>query len=90
MGYLLKKVANRDWASPRERTVLQSAKIKRIGDLKSTLTSDMEMQSLEFSQLVFGLALVQYFLTMTFWNGTVYPVMWEVRDLLFDFIEDYS
>ena len=52
----------------------------------------MEMQSLEFAQLVFGLALVQYFLTMTFWNGNVYPVMLEVCDLLFnfDFLRDYS
>ena len=50
--------------SPRERSVLQSTKLKGIGDLKSALTSDVEMQSLEFAQLVFGLALVQYFLTM--------------------------
>ena len=61
--------------------MLQSTKLKGVGDLKSTLTSDMEMQSLEFAQLVFGLALVQYFLTMTFCN--VYPVMLEVCDLLF-------
>ena len=26
--------------------------MKEVGDLKSALTSDMEMQSLEFSQLV--------------------------------------
>ena len=51
--------------SPRERSVLQSTKeVKGVGDLKSALTSDMEMQSLEFAQLVFGLALVQYFLSM--------------------------
>ena len=66
--------------------------MKGVGDLKSTLTSDMEMQSLEFAQLVFGLALVQYFLTMMFWNGNICPVMLEVCDLLFDFdfIGDYS
>ena len=66
--------------------------MKRVGDLKSALTSDMEMQSLEFAQLVFGLAVVQYFLTMMFWNGHIYPVMLEVCDLLFnfDFIGDYS
>jgi hypothetical protein len=45
----------------------------------------MEMQSLEFAQLVFGLALVQYFLTMMVWNGDVYSVMLEVFDMLFDF-----
>ena len=48
---------------PGERVVFQSTKMKEVGDLKSALTSDMEMQSLEFAQLVFGLALVQYFLT---------------------------
>ena len=52
----------------------------------------MESQSLEIAPLVFGLTLVQYFLTMTFWNGNVYPVMLEVCDLLFDFdfIPGYS
>ena len=66
--------------------------MKGVGHLKSTLTSDIVIQSLEFAQLVFCLALVQYFLTMTFWNGNVYPVMLEVCDLLFDFdfIGDYS
>ena len=39
-------------------------KKKGVGDLKSALTSDMEMQSLEFAQLVFGLALVQYLLVL--------------------------
>ena len=37
----------------------------------------MEMQSKEFAQRDFGLALVQCFLTMlasVFWNGDVYPV----------------
>ena len=41
-----------------EREVLQSTKLKGVGDLKNALTSDMEMQSLEFAQLVFSLALV--------------------------------
>ena len=47
--------------------------------------SDMEIQSLEFAQLVFGLALGQYFFTMMFRNGNVFPVMLEVRHLLFYF-----
>ena len=46
-------------------------------------TLDMETLSLEFVQLDFGLGLVQYFLTMKFWNGNVCHVMLEVYDLLF-------
>ena len=46
--------------SPRERSVLQSTKLKGTGDL----TSDMEVRSLEFAQLVYHLALAHYFLTM--------------------------
>ena len=42
--------------SPRERNVLQYTKLNGVGDLKSVLTSDMEVQSLEFAYLVFGLA----------------------------------
>ena len=51
----------------------------------------MEIQSLEIVQLVFGLALLQYFVTITYWNDNVYPLMLEIRDLLFDFdfIGDY-
>ena len=44
--------------------MLQSTKLKGVGDLKSALTSDMKMQNLEFAQLTLGLALVQHFLTM--------------------------
>ena len=40
-------------------------------------TSDMEMQSLEFAQLIFfGLALVQYYLTMMFWNNNCTCYSW--------------
>ena len=42
--------------------MLQSTKLKEVGDLKSILTSDMEMQCLEFAG--FGCALDQYFLTV--------------------------
>lgn len=46
-----------------QEKLLQSTKMKVAVDLRSLLTSDIEVQSLEFSQLVFGLALVQNFLT---------------------------
>ena len=42
--------------------MLQSTKLKGVGDLKNILTSDLGMQNLEFTQLAFGLALLQYFL----------------------------
>ena len=35
--------------SPRERSVLQSTKLNGGGDVESIMTSDMEMQSLEFA-----------------------------------------
>jgi hypothetical protein len=44
--------------------VLQSTKLERVVDLKSDLTSDLEMQDLEFSLLGFSLDLDHYFLTM--------------------------
>jgi hypothetical protein len=43
--------------------VLRSTNLKGVGDLQN-MTLDMEMQSLEFAELVFGLALAQYFLTI--------------------------
>ena len=64
---------------------MQSTKIEEVVDMKSALTLDMELQRLEFAQLVCCLGLVQCFLTMTFWNGSVYPVILEVCGLLFDF-----
>jgi hypothetical protein len=36
--------------SPRERSMLQSTELKGIGDLKSVLTLDREMQRLGFAQ----------------------------------------
>ena len=56
----------------------------------TALTSDMEMQNLEFAQLALVLLFSQDFLTMLFWNHNVDPVMLEVCDLLFYFIGDYS
>jgi hypothetical protein len=57
-GELLTESGN----SPGERNVLQSMKLKGVGDLKNVLTSDMDVKSLKSAQLVFGLALVQYLL----------------------------
>ena len=49
MCYLLRKAASRDGTRSGERSLLQSTKMKkRVGDLKTALTSDMEMQSLQF------------------------------------------
>ena len=44
--------------------MFKSTKLKGVGELKGSLTSGMEMQNLEFDILVFGVAVVQYFLTM--------------------------
>lgn len=47
-----------------------------LGDLKSALVSQMEMQNLEFIQLVFGLFFGSVFPHsapfLLFWNGNVY------------------
>ena len=70
--------------------MLQSAKLKGIEDRKRAVIFDMDMQSLEFAQLVFGLALVQYFLTiLPFLDFVIimyilcHTYMLEVCDLLF-------
>lgn len=60
--------------------MLQSTKLERVVDLKSDLTSDLEMQDLEFSLLGFSLDLDHYFLTMApfsyffFWNVDKYSM----------------
>ena len=46
-----------------ERSVLQSTKLNRI-ELVEIILTNMKMQSLEIAEMVFRLALVQYFLTM--------------------------
>jgi hypothetical protein len=60
----LQKLLTGSGTSPRERN-----KAKRVGDLK---TSDTERQSLEFAQMVFGLALVNYFFTMLSFRTVMY------------------
>lgn len=44
--------------------VKQPIKLKGVGRLRTVVTSDMEIKSLEFSLFVFRLSLVQYFLTV--------------------------
>lgn len=78
MEYLPGTAANRSGTSPGERSRLQSTKMKGAGDLNSALTLDTEIQSLEFTLLVFSLPLVQFFSHYSpfpiFWNGNVCPV----------------
>ncbi|KAL6035795.1 hypothetical protein STEG23_005192 [Scotinomys teguina] len=64
MGYLLRRAAHWEWNHHKRKKYIAVNKLNGVGDLKSALTSDMEMQSLEFVQLVFSPALVQCFLTM--------------------------
>jgi hypothetical protein len=65
---------------PRERSLLQSTKMRGVGDLTSTLTSDIKILSLKLAHLIFGLVLVKYFLTMTFLNRKLYPLLLEICD----------
>ena len=42
----IRKAANRDWDQPkRGRSVLQFTKLKGVGDLRNTLTLDIEIQN---------------------------------------------
>ena len=61
MGYLLKKAANREWNRLKRKKYVVVYKVERHWDLKSTLTLDMKMWSLEFALLFFILVLVLYF-----------------------------
>jgi hypothetical protein len=58
MGYLLRKTANREWKQTRRKKFVAVNKDEKgVGNLKTALISDTEMQSLEFAQLVSCLAL---------------------------------
>ena len=73
-------------------------KLKGVGDLKSTLTLDVEMKSLKFALLAFSLALIKHFLTMSYFlvfgMGMIIlcHYMLEVCDLIFhlNFIGYYN
>jgi hypothetical protein len=64
MKYCQRELLARSGISPRERSVLQSSRLKGVGNLKSTLTSDIVMQNLEFALLGLSFAFIQYFLTI--------------------------
>ena len=73
----------------RHRNVLQSTKLKGVGDLKNILTSDVKMQ-FRVCPVVFDLVLFQYFLIMlpSIYFGIRYILchyMLEVCNLLFNF-----
>jgi hypothetical protein len=53
------KLLKRSGISPKEKkNVLQSTEMKTVEDIKIIVTSDREMQNLEFAQLALYLALV--------------------------------
>jgi hypothetical protein len=53
MEYLPRKAANRKWNQPRRKKFVAANKNEKgIGDLKTALTSALEMQSFLFAQLV--------------------------------------
>ena len=64
MGYLPRRAAKRKWEQPRREKCAVVNRGGKSRELKSMLTSDVEMQSWESAQLVFALALVQYLLTV--------------------------
>lgn len=73
--------------SLRERSVLQSIKVKEVGDLKIILALDI--QKLEFSLLVFGFALFLYFLTMyhfLLFGMYIYSVIYTFHVYIFIYI----
>jgi hypothetical protein len=49
MGYLLRNASNREWNQSQRKKCVAVIKAEGVRDLMSILTSDMEMQSLEFS-----------------------------------------
>lgn len=64
------------WKRSEREQCAADVKLEGIGNLKSPLTSNMEMQNLEFALQCYCLALVQYFSTMLLpsWNGSVHSV----------------
>ena len=73
-GNLLRRAAHREQNRLKKIIVFNTTKMKGGGYLKVTLTSDTEIQNLEFVQPIFscsGSALPYY---APFWTGDVCPV----------------
>ena len=68
--------------APEKEVCCSQQRWKELEIWRVLLTPDMEIQSLEFINLVFGLAfLVQYFLIITFWNSNIYLVSLHVGSM---------
>ena len=63
--YRPKRAANREWNQFKKEVCCSQQSLTEL-EIWSVLTSDMEMQNLEFTLLVFSLVLVKYFLIMLF------------------------
>jgi hypothetical protein len=66
LQYLLGKDPNKEWNQPKRKNLFQSTKMEDILDLMSALTSNKEVQSLEFAQLVSYHGFIKYFHTRMF------------------------
>ena len=71
---------------------MSQTKLKEVGALNSASTSEVEMRSLEFVQLVFGLALVQYFFPLLLFYpfGNIYSVPLYVENMWAFFFFDFT
>ena len=85
MQSLLRRTANGESNQPKGKKYVAVKKLKRVGDLKSVSTSDIETQSLDIAQLAFNLSLIQYLLTnllfLCFWDSHVYSVTFYVGNM---------
>ena len=81
MGYLLRKAVNRKWKQPKRKNCAEVDKAERHWRCENCF--DIGHGDAEFGVCPagFGLALVQYFLTMTLWNSNVYSMMLEMCDV---------
>ena len=86
---LLSKAGNKDRDHPKRNMWVAVKKDERGCRYEESI--DNRHGDTEFAQMNFNLALVQYFFTITFLSGNIYPVMLQVYDLLcdFDFIQHY-
>jgi hypothetical protein len=87
---MITKHGNTCQGSPRERSVLQSTKMKGAGDMKSALhqTWRCSVWSLHSWFSVLLCPVFPQYDILEYWN--VYPMMLEVYDLHFGFIGHYS